>query len=1174
MADEIRVWIKRSLIAPAEVPRARTFGRFKPVRKSRSNDGLPPKVLIPNGKTDDLTDEDDDSLSISYSTALPTATSSRPKTPPKTRPVYLSKKLGRSPARRKIAPGRTHSGDGLPSFMRKAGESDDDDISIHSAFPAMTARKSGRRPSSRPLSKRITPVGNRSTDSQNSFLGGSDGSEDLDDDMSIHSAMPTMITTKSPDSEEELYEWALGWMKKGSDSLSVRLDPSEIQSTWSKKEAVSVTLPLDKLETDILIATDHDKMSLPPDDLGTLDHFHEPTVVECLRSRFVQGYIYTSTGPVLVALNPFETSPDLYGDKVMERYWNRAETSSKESLPPHVYSIADNSFRSMMRGIQMSADNRSTNKFDQSILVSGESGAGKTVTTKYIMKYLATLSQRANMAATCANRAYLQTKQKAEAPKPPPRQTRRLNASTATLAGSSSSSIEAQVLQSNPILESFGNARTVRNDNSSRFGKFIQMQFTRTGRLVGTRIDTYLLENVRVVHQNPGERNYHVFYELLSGAVPSEELAPLYLDPISRPPDFKMLSSGTYGRRDGVSGAEGYRDLVKAMRMIGFTEAERRNVFSVTSALLHASNLAFQQVGDEGCGLEPGNQHLVAVCSLLGVTQEALNEALCVSTITAQGTSIRSPQTVAKAQKGLNAFLKATYGALFTFLVNRINESIAFKEPVDESKSKSLRPCSVIGVLDIFGFESFTVNSFEQLCINYCNEVLQQQFNTFMLKNEQAEYVSEGIDWDFITFPENQDVLDLIDHKTNGIMSILDDMCRAGANDKIFAAEVVKRCETNAGFEAIDKRSSPIFSVKHYAGVVEYTMDDFVEKNRNELPKESSVLLMGSESPFVHKLAEIIAAGTPNSTADQSSEGGKARAKATRPTVGGQFRQQVKELRQKIDTTSPHYVRCIKPNSLLSPGHFDAVMVAKQLRCGGILQAVSVTRDGFTLHYTHSDFLNRYKNVSLKEGARDENRGKSISKTATRASKKEIEADCKKLVGVLLKKIEVEERSGRTTSASKSSSAVSAQPKNDENEDWIQFGKTKVLLKHHAFETLERLIGAMQSKSATKLNSMFRRFLNRVAFLSVRDTFRAELQSRGETFEEWFKENREVYYRPRDKNDIKIPNLVSLRMKQYREAASGKSRRAVSTKKTINLENPAWLVVDGLWQRNPDYVGK
>lgn len=427
---------------------------------------------------------------------------------------------------------------------------------------------------------------------------------------------------------------------------------------------------------------------------------------------------------------------------------------------------------------------------------------------------------------------------------------------------------------------------------------------------------------------------------------------------------------------------------------------------------------------------------------------------------------------------------------------------------------------------------------------SYCNEVLQQQFNTFMLKNEQATYASEGIDWDYISFPENQDVLDLLDDRKDGIISILDDMCRVpNATDKAFSMELVKRCKSNSRFRTNYKDSAPFFSIQHYAGSVEYCTEAFVEKNRDDLPRETTMLLLGSSNPFVHKLAKIIQAGQGESTF-----GGK---KATGPTVGGHFLIQVKEIRRKIDRASPHYIRCIKPNALLAPGYFDKAMVASQLQCGGILQAVGVARNGFTLHYSHEEFVIRYLCLvpSVPTG---------------KTTPESVQA----MVDVLLKKIKTHE----TTGASKSPASLGTKKDDDE---LITIGKSRVLLKHHAFESLESMLGTVQNEKATQLNSMFRRFLCRVAYRDVRACFDHELTKMGQTFDEWFKENRELYYQPRKKQlgYDPIPNIVKLRQAQFKKATAPKP--AVFDKKQkkaqINLAASAWMLQEGLWARNPDY---
>lgn len=768
---------------------------------------------------------------------------------------------------------------------------------------------------------------------------------------------------------------------------------------------------------DIVMANDYELSNsgnpICPDDLISLSHLHEPAVVECLQHRYEDDRIYTATGPVLLALNPFHNIPDLYGESTMKLYWEKSENQSKESLPPHVYAIADEAFRSMMRNLEQTLGTEETERqsCDQSILVSGESGAGKTVTTKFVMKYLAALSQKAGN-QTKEKRAYQKVADEKKrrcssaASYLPPRE---LSSSTTpswvsrskssnesnnginrsnsdknncavdtdglsnmtNLTGSNVlNSIEAQVLQSNPILESFGNARTMRNDNSSRFGKFIEIQFTRNGRLVGAQIETYLLEKVRLVTQSPGERNYHIFYEMLSGSMGADELRNYFIASTASPDDFKITASGTYDRRDGVSDGDTCHALQAAMKSMKFTLTEQRNVFATTAAILHASNLTFCDF-DQYCQLDGHNVHLEPVCHLLGVTAEDLNQALCHCSITAgKETQVQQNLDIDKAEKGLEALLKTTYGALFTFLVSRINDSICYSPDENKEFSSKNAPSASIGVLDIFGFETFKSNSFEQLCINYCNEALQQQFNAFVLKNEQAEYEREGIEWSFIEFPENQDVIDLIDKRGSGILCILDDQCRApGTSDRSFALDVYNKCKSHVRFSANRKQIAVLqFCVSHYAGPVEYSTNGFIEKNRDELPKEATELLQNSFNPFIRMLSSMME-NAPAECSSNLNSSVKSRCLASasfgRATVGGQFRRQLKRLREKIDIMSPHYVRCLKPNDQLVPDHFDRAAVAEQLSCGGILEAVRVARAGYSNHYTHEDFLRRYRCLGL-----------------------------------------------------------------------------------------------------------------------------------------------------------------------------------------------------------------
>jgi len=542
---------------------------------------------------------------------------------------------------------------------------------------------------------------------------------------------------------------------------------------------------------------------LPPADLISLTHLHEPAVVYCLHQRYIANEIYTSTGPILIALNPFKDCKALYSEETMKRYWERGEAISKglltnanttstassstsrrnssthiknrqssihtnyssnnpthitsleddnktkqltmPPLPPHVYATADDAFRSMMRNLE----DQLLHHTNQTILVSGESGAGKTVTTKIIMQYLAKLSKRSVAAVVSrqvsARFEYISSPQGAQRnmKEPPPFP---LSPSSSGLL----TNTEQQVLQSNPILESFGNARTVRNDNSSRFGKFIELQFTNKGCLVGAHVDTYLLEKVRLIHQAKGERNYHIFYEILAGASQGIK-KQMYLDGLHAQ-DFKMTSkSGVYTRRDGVQDGDTYHALMDAMDTMGFTKGEKDSILATTCALLHLSNLTFLELSADDCRLELTNSSLRAVTSLLGVTDKELEGALCFTTMTisAAGESLRKTLSLLKATKALEALIKATYGAMFKFLVQRINSLIACDHRKIAAASSHAHldgnnSASFIGLLDIFGFESFDHNSFEQLCINYCNEALQQQFNRFVFKLEQQEYEREG----------------------------------------------------------------------------------------------------------------------------------------------------------------------------------------------------------------------------------------------------------------------------------------------------------------------------------------------------------------------------------------------------------------------------------------------
>eukprot|EP00536_Pseudo-nitzschia_multiseries_P015532 jgi/Psemu1/292062/fgenesh1_pg.904_\ len=1135
--------------------------------------------------------------------------------------------------------------------------------------------------------------------------------------------------------------WTSACMIDSSDgSITLQLDEAPVNSAASDASSSlissssstghneqTVNMPASALsDGDIVMGNDYELNSegnpICPDDLISLSHLHEPAVVECLQHRYDDDRIYTATGPVLLALNPFQCIDGLYGESTMEQYWEKAESQSKEVLPPHVYAIADEAFRNMMRSIEQSlgASDSENKSSDQSILVSGESGAGKTVTTKFVMKYLAALSQRAGTQKK-EKRAYQKVADEkkrrsgntsSSTPSYLPPRLSSASSSSApswvkttdsistgigntnksntarkstdglsdvtSLAGTNAlNSIEAQVLQSNPILESFGNARTMRNDNSSRFGKFIEIQFTRTGRLVGAQIETYLLEKVRLVTQSLGERNYHIFYEMLSGGVEAEELRNYFIASTASPDDFKITASGTLDRRDGVSDQDTCRALQAAMKSMKFSVEEQTDVFATAAAILHASNLTFCDF-DQYCQLDGHNVHLEPVCHLLGVTAEDLNQALCHFSITAgRETQVQQNLDIDKAEKGLEALLKATYGALFTFLVGRINDSICFspnaKGKSSDPSSKDV-PCASIGVLDIFGFESFKTNSFEQLCINYCNEALQQQFNAFVLKNEQAEYEREGIEWSFIEFPENQDVIDLIDKRGSGILCILDDQCRApGTSDRSFALDVYNKCKSHARFSANRKQTAVLqFCVNHYAGPVEYTTNGFVEKNRDELPKEATELLKTSFNPFIRLLSSIMeSSGTEQNANSNSARPVMSRSQSTssfgRGTVGGQFRRQLKRLREKIDVMSPHYVRCLKPNDQLVPDHFDKAAIADQLSCGGILEAVRVARAGYSNHYSHEDFLRRYRCLggdSLKPskppiagesprprkkffaGAVPSSPSTNGSSSSDKSTSFSTLASCTTLVKHLCLLLqegqkdddndENEKNSANTTpllaigntsaqtkvykhqvssvppawgrKESSSSIVTSIWDKKTSSDSrppapearrksfckdiggttsasakvGVQIGKTKVFLRHKAFESLERLRSQQQSRAAVKLNSIFRMYLARIAYVHVRNAVRSSMADLQTLQSDEWKESK-----VEEEDDGRLVEFYN-RLNQMRHSYGGESFSLVevwASQMREKIHNPTprsewgktapskpfkWILEDGLWIKNHD----
>lgn len=671
------------------------------------------------------------------------------------------------------------------------------------------------------------------------------------------------------------------------------------------------------------------------DNLIKLPFLNEPAILHCLQERYKSGLIYTYTGPILIAVNPFKRV-NLYTKSILDEYYNKGLMKSMGAdvgteLSPHVYAIADNAYRQMMGAIVRGVDKSGTEvKCNQSILISGESGAGKTESTKVVLSYLTTVGRGLD--------------------------------SGDSLQGS----IMEKILQSNPILEAFGNAKTKRNDNSSRFGKFIQLNFNRRGNLIGGSIKTYLLEKVRLPLQQSGERNFHIFYQLVSGSTEEQKLRR----GLRRLEEFNYTSKSGVFQLTNVNDGEEYESLCGALHTLNFDPEDQILMFDIVAGILHLGQLWFQSFTDgegEGSVLDPNpeNEKAMALCTtLLGLSKEQLLESLTVKQIVAAGETYYKKLTKVQAADARDALSKAMYGKMFDWIVKTINIRI-------EVEASNIR--ANIGVLDIFGFESFAINSFEQLCINYANEALQQQFNQFIFKLEQTEYEKEKIEWSFIHFPDNKDCLDLIEHRINGLIAMLDDECRLPkASDEKFAARMYKDYATNPRFGATapQKRSGK-FSINHYAGMVEYTVATFVEKNKDELPKEANSLLQSSSNRLLGSLfrPDVVSATVdpdltvlpPGKRKSVGVSERKAQPSAAVLSVGSQFKDQLGALMTTIYSTSPHYIRCLKPNDQNVADNFTRLRITEQLRYGGVLEAVRVARSGFPVRLAHEEFYRRYK---------------------------------------------------------------------------------------------------------------------------------------------------------------------------------------------------------------------
>ncbi|RAL43433.1 hypothetical protein DM860_012574 [Cuscuta australis] len=627
----------------------------------------------------------------------------------------------------------------------------------------------------------------------------------------------------------------------------------------------------------------HKDAEAPPcgvDDMTKLAYLHEPGVLQNIKSRYDMNEIYTYTGNILIAVNPFRRLPHLYDTHMMAQY----KGAAFGELSPHPFAVADAAYRFMINeGVS------------QSILVSGESGAGKTESTKQLMRYLAYMGGR---------------------------------------AATNGRTVEQKVLESNPVLEAFGNAKTVRNNNSSRFGKFVEIQFDQKGRISGAAIRTYLLERSRVCQVSDPERNYHCFYLLC--AAPSEDLQRYKLD---HPRTFHYLNQSNCYQLDGVDDAKEYLETRKAMDIVGISSEEQDAIFRVVASILHLGNIEFAK-GTEIDSSVPKDEkswfHLRTAAELFMCDVNALEDSLCKRVIVTRDETITKCLDPEAATVSRDALAKVVYSRLFDWLVDKINSSIG-----QDPNSKSL-----IGVLDIYGFESFKTNSFEQFCINLTNEKLQQHFNQHVFKMEQEEYTKEEINWSYIEFIDNQDVLDLIEKKPGGIIALLDEACMfPRSTHDTFAQKLYQTFKNNKRFSK-PKLSRSDFTICHYAGDVTYQTELFLDKNKDYVIAEHQALLSASKCNFVSGLFP------------QSSEESSKQSKFS--SIGTRFKQQLQSLLETLNATEPHYIRCVKPNNLLKPAIFENHNVLQQLRCGGVMEAIRISCAGYPTRKPFYEFLDRF----------------------------------------------------------------------------------------------------------------------------------------------------------------------------------------------------------------------
>ncbi|XP_075042397.1 myosin-4-like [Mixophyes fleayi] len=721
------------------------------------------------------------------------------------------------------------------------------------------------------------------------------------------------------------------------------------------------------------------------EDMAMMTHLNEASVLYNLKERYAAWMIYTYSGLFCVTVNPYKWLP-VYNPEVVAGYRGK----KRMEAPPHIFSISDNAYQFML-----------TDRENQSVLITGESGAGKTVNTKRVIQYFATIA------------AIGDAGKKKE------------------ISNSLQGNLEDQIIQANPLLEAFGNAKTVRNDNSSRFGKFIRIHFGTTGKLSSADIETYLLEKSRVTFQLSAERSYHIFYQIMTNKKP--EIVEMLLI-TTNPYDYPSISQGEIAVKS-IDDVEEFIATDTAIDILGFNPEEKVGIYKMTGAVMHHGNMKFKQKQREEQAEPDGTEVADKIAYLMGLNSADLLKALCYPRVKVGNEFVTKGQTVPQVNNSVGALCKSIFEKLFLWMVTRINQQL------DTKQARQF----YIGVLDIAGFEIFDFNSLEQLCINFTNEKLQQFFNHHMFVLEQEEYKKEGIDWEFIDFGMDLAACIELIEKPMGIFSILEEECMfPKATDTSFKNKLYEqhlgKCKNFEKPKPGKGKAEAHFSLVHYAGTVDYNISGWLDKNKD--PLNESVLQLYQKSSV--KLLAFLYSSVNNPDGDSGGKGGKKKKGGSFQTVSCLFRENLNKLMTNLRSTHPHFVRCLIPNETKTPGIMENQLIIHQLRCNGVLEGIRICRKGFPSRIIYADFKQRYK--VLNASAIPD--GQFI--------------DSKKAAEKLLGSIDVDHTQ-------------------------YKFGHTKVFFKAGLLGTLEEMRDEKLAQLITRTQALCRAYLMRVEFKKMNE---------------------------------------------------------------------------------------